>query len=90
MARNKRTELMDQSTRSALSGLEWAIEQSYEPPKQQDEFSVEDFKNKMLEKNPTYTVDKAKHDLKKLSDQKKLTSRLITLGRTKSRVYKVI
>lgn len=81
---------MDQSTRSALSGLDWAIEQSYIEPKTEDEFSVEDFNKKMLIKDKGYSINKAKHRLRQLENQGVIKSRLIPAGNHKIRVYQVI
>lgn len=42
MASDKRKRGLDQSARAAVSGLEWALEQLAEKPKQPDEFTAKE------------------------------------------------
>ena len=84
MASNKRAGGLDQSTRAALSGLKWALEQTAEKPLQPDEFTGQQF-HAAREGN---TLRSSQSLLGRMIGDGLLTSRKITLNGKIQNAYK--
>ena len=84
MASNKRAGGLDQSTRAALSGLEWALEQTAELPLQPDEFTTDQFR---IASNGI-TDDSARATLKRMIANGQLTARKIKINGARTNAYK--
>jgi hypothetical protein len=79
MASNKGKRSMDQSTRSALSSLEWALQQSIESPKRDDEFTVSEYCESLQNAGMEIGYRQAQARLDSMVEKKQLTKRKINI-----------
>jgi hypothetical protein len=70
---------MDQSTRSALSSLEWALQQSIESPKRDDEFTVSEYYESLQNAGMEIGYRQAQARLDSMVEKKQLTKRKINI-----------
>jgi hypothetical protein len=68
-----------------LSGLEWALSQSVEQPKQADEFTTDDFA-----RAGNLPVETARDKLNRMVRDGHLTKRMITLNGTRTNLYRKV
>jgi hypothetical protein len=92
MARHKRGEYLDKSTRNHLDALDKliALESQNQKPRQPDEFTVLDYMNKMSESGIQLSLSALKDRLTKLQKQGVIESRLIPQKGSLTRLYRVI
>ena len=79
MASHERKRSMDQSTRSALSSLEWALQQSIESPKRDDEFTVSEYYESLQNAGMEIGYRQAQARLDSMVEKKQLTKRKINI-----------
>ena len=88
MASNKRTRGLDQSTRNALSSLEWALQQSIESPKSDDEFTVGEYLESLQSAGMDIKYRQAQARLDLMVESKQLTKRKININGRKTSLYR--
>jgi hypothetical protein len=76
---------MKAKTKKALSGLDWAIAQTVEEPKQADEFTTDDFA-----RAGNLPVETARDKLNRMVRDGHLTKRMITLNGTRTNLYRKV
>jgi hypothetical protein len=78
---------MTNEMKEALSSLDIAILESGSTKKQDDEFTVHDFIDRLADGGDNLTYDSGHHRLRRLVDRKLLKSRVVTINGSKCRVY---
>ncbi len=87
MASHKRTRGLDQSTRDSLSALDIALAATESESMRPDEFSVEQYMAKRMQRDPNVTRDQCKYELSKLITSGVLKCRKIKIGVSRCNVY---
>jgi hypothetical protein len=92
MARHKRGEYLDKSTRNHLDALDKliALESQNQKPRQPDEFTALDYMQKMTESGIHLSISALKDRLIKLQNQGVIESRLLPQKGSITRLYRVI
>ena len=79
MASNKGKRSLDQSTRNAISSLEWALQQSIELPRRDDEFTVGEYLESLQKAGMEISYRQAQARLDSMVEKKQLTKRKINI-----------
>ena len=88
MASNKGKRNLDQSTRSALSSLEWALQQSIESPKRDDEFTVSEYYESLQNAGMEIGYRQAQARLDSMVEKKQLTKRKINIKGAQTSLFR--
>jgi hypothetical protein len=88
MASNKGERSMDQSTRSAISSLEWALQQSIESPKSDDEFTVSEYFQSLQNAGMKIGYRQAQARLDSMVEKKQLTKRKTNIKGAQTSLYR--
>lgn len=78
---------MDQSTRNALSSLEWALQQSIELPRRDDEFTVGEYLESLQNAGMEIGYRQAQARLDSMVEKKQLTKRKINIKGAQTSLY---
>ena len=79
---------LDQSTRSALSSLEWALQQSIELPRRDDEFTVLEYLESLQKTGMEIKRRQASARLQEMVASKKLLKRVINVNGSQTSLYR--
>jgi hypothetical protein len=87
MASQQGKRSMDQSTRNALSSLEWALQQSIELPRRDDEFTVGEYLESLQNAGMEIGYRQAQARLDSMVEKKQLTKRKINIKGAQTSLY---
>ncbi len=90
MASNKRTRGLDQSTRDTLSSLEWALKQSFDAPKSDDEFTVMEYCEMLQKTGIQIKRRQASTRLEEMVAENKLTKRKINIDGSQTNLFRKV
>ena len=75
--------MKNSKTEKALTGIEWAIAQTVQKPREEDEFTVKEFREQA-----GITVDAAEKHLKRMRNAGQLTCRKVTVNGSQTNFYR--
>ena len=90
MASNKRTRRLDQSTRNALSSLEWALQQSIESPRRDDEFTLSEYLESLQKAGMDISYRQAQARLDSMVEKKQLAKRKINIKGAQTNLFRKV
>ncbi len=90
MASNKRIRRLDQSTRNALSSLEWALQQSIELPRRDDEFTLSEYLESLQKAGMDISYRQAQARLDSMVEKKQLAKRKINIKGAQTNLFRKV
>jgi hypothetical protein len=79
---------LDQSTRNAISSLEWALQQSIELPRRDDEFTVSEYLESLQNAGMEIAYRQAQARLDSMVAKKQLTKRKINIKGAQTSLFR--